>query len=133
MADVDGHYIEGSGDIYDALVLWEQGAVTTSLSGLSPAAGALGATYETARFQPIALTVEVPSGFGPLIFAEIGEASAFPLVVYDPVAADFTPLFRDESTATDNGDGTWTFSLLPLGGWWRDDVTITPGIFAEAT
>ena len=65
-----------------------------------------------------------------MIWAQIGTDSAFPMIVYDGSA--FTPLWSDHSTLTDNGNGQFSVSLLPLGGWWRDDITITAGDFFTA-
>jgi len=47
--------------------------------------------------------------------------------VFNPTAEDdggFTEFFEDQSTVVDNGDDTWTITLLPNGGWWQKDFIV---------
>lgn len=103
---------------------------TTAFTGVSPPAGAdLAADYETARWTPIEFTLAASHG-GPLVMAKIGTDAFWTHVVYDPTDG-FHPLYAEHSTVVDNGDETWTFRVLPLGGWWRGDVTLRGGLFVE--
>lgn len=43
--------------------------------------------------------------------------------IYDPID-EFTEFFGDQSTVVDNGDDTWTITMLPNGGWWQKNFTV---------
>lgn len=105
-------------------------AYQSALLSTSPAAGALGATEEAARWQKITLKFSVPDGSKALIHGWMGAApAAVHLVVHD--GTDFTPLFKPNSTMT--VDGTeHTAVILPIGGWWAPP-SLVPGAFEEAS
>lgn len=101
------------------------------IQGLSPASGAdLAADRATARMTPITGNFASNNTASKVfIWAEIGTDSAWPLVIYD--GTQFTPLFSDHSTIVDAGDGSYDFSILPSGGWWRDQISIHFGDWFE--
>jgi hypothetical protein len=91
-------------------------------TNLSPAAGPLGATQDEARWQAISVDIIVAGAEVPLILAEFGSDPYEILTVYD--GADFPPLFKDHSTVTESPAGTFSFYLLPVGGWMDSQVDL---------
>lgn len=103
------------------------------LRNIVPAAGQLDTDPETARFIPVTADLEVEAGgFLPMVFAKLGNAPYMWHVVFDGLAAAFSPLFDEHSTIHTVGL-VHTFSLLPTGGWWASPVVFTFGQFKEAT
>lgn len=102
-------------------------------------AGALGATFDTARWTPIVVTLDVPLGSQAIVMvtAEQGASMHWHCAYRGDKGATtpadgFSPLFRDLSTIVVVSVTRVTISLLPLGGW-ISDPEITPGVFVEAT
>lgn len=76
----------------------------------------------------------IDSARAAVVVAQVG---ASPWMWHCVYAEDgFAPLFDEHSTVgiVDNGDGTttYTFSFLPIGGWWSTPVALAPGQFQEA-
>lgn len=103
----------------------------TYYSNLSPAPGALGATQEEARWTPITVEVTPNSGELPLIMAEFGTEPYDIYTVFD--GAEFSPRWREHSTVAENTPiaGTYSFSLLPVGGWMYSTFDLTFGSVLE--
>lgn len=97
------------------------------LISATPAPGALGATFDAARWTPLVVVFTVPSGYPAKATAKVG-ADGLDLTVYDQGV--FTPLFAQHSTFQTAG-GTVTMSILPIGGWWAAPV-LSVGLFKEA-
>lgn len=113
-----------------SVAVFGEAPVGASLASLTPVGGAsLGATREEARWTPIELVVVVGgAGAVPLVWGYFGSDPGVRHVVYD--GTSFTPFFEDNSTVTRSGD-RYTFSVMPLGGWW-DAPTLRAGAWVEA-
>jgi hypothetical protein len=103
-------------------------AADAKLISVTPAAGELGATFDAARWTPIVLVIDIPSGFDPAIWGRCG-TDGLRLTVYEG-ALGYAPAFAQHSTVVQSGE-RWTFSILPNGGWWGAP-TLVPGLFKEA-
>jgi len=102
---------------------------TGALISATPASGSeLAATFESGRWIPIVIVLTVPDGFAPLAHCFCGTDGLWHVAYRGD---DFSPLFEEHSTVSQNGT-EWTLSLLPLGGWW-DEPTVFAGIFQEVT
>jgi hypothetical protein len=91
--------------------------MTLSVTNIAPPPGSvIDSDWQTARKTPIAFDLEVDAGQLPVVRAKYGESPHAWPVIYD--GSKFSPLFLENSTIDSVGD-VHTFSLLPLGGWWR--------------
>lgn len=122
------------------------GAAATLTS--STTEGDLSADPNVARWTPIEISFTVPTGFLVAIVVQIGEDSALWMSAYDeaiagdesgPIqgAAALAPLFADKSVITIVGTivagRTFTASILPNGGWQREQVRLVPYIAKEVS
>lgn len=93
---------------------------------LTPTDGAeISPDPDIARWTKVTATVAPSGGRVPVVVAVIG---SFRWTVYDGTITDvddrFAPFFREHSSITANGDGTYDLELLPNGGWWRTPFEI---------
>lgn len=107
------------------------------VTNVVPGPGELNPDGDAARWVRIAADLEVDVGFVPFIWARLRDNPHAWFVVYDGVAGagtpelGFAPLFRDHGTVSQLGQ-VYSFSLLPVGGWWGSPVEIFLGQFQEA-
>ncbi len=115
------------------------GPAVPTLTDLAPAEGEIDPDPEVARWTPITAAFTLSAGV-PMVYARIGnEPHTWHLVfdgaraVAEPLAPEvgFSPMFADHSTVTVVGS-VWSFSILPLGGWWNTPIELTWGQFQEA-
>ena len=107
------------------------------VTNVVPAPGELSPDGDTARWIRISADLEVDPGLVPFVWTKLRNDPHSWHVVYDGVAGvsaaqeGFSPLFREHSTISQLGQ-VYSFSLLPLGGWWGSPIVINWGQFAEA-
>lgn len=100
-------------------IFYAAAQAATTLS-MSPADGSvLNADPDIARITPIGAELAMGAGDVPLVFATIG---SWAWTVFNGAAA--VPLFSVRSTSVNNGDGTWSLSLIPNTGWWRSGISL---------
>jgi len=110
------------------------------------AQGDLAATPDLARWTPVVASFACPAGYKVLVVAQIGTDSALWMVAYDELLGGavpghpeygLSPLFEDKSTVTVAGSElegrTFTFSILPNGGWQRPNVKLVVYCALEVT
>jgi hypothetical protein len=103
--------------------------VDSLLISATPTPGALGATFDAAKWTPVVIVFTVPPApFQPAAWAQIG-ADGLEFIAYKG-AQGFSPLFAQHSSIQVVGS-TVTLTLLPIGGWWAAPI-VTPGLFLEA-
>jgi hypothetical protein len=105
--------------------------------------GSLGDNPDVTRWIPIALTFDVPPGYQVVIVAQIGIDSALWMAAYDESiggaqgAVSLAPLYADKSviqiTGTIVSGRVFTASILPNGGWQREQVSLVVYIALEVT